>query len=457
VSGALRKFAELRKGRSARALAGDLARLQSQQGLRGLAHRAAFEAEKALARPTAQPAAPPPPVTRDSTHAFAVAFSELYDPDEEVLRANRDIVRRFEQRPRQVKTATWFIPYFDHVYFGGIHTIFRFMNWMKTEHGVAHRVVIYDHPDLTDKAVREPIVSVFPALGDIDIVLPPRGRAPYVDFDELPDSDIALCSIWYSAYPLLRFNRTKAKFYFVQDFEPSFYPAGTLHAMAEATYRFGFAGIVNTPGLGEVYRSYSNPTIAFSPAVDWVRPEQHSTKPAGQPTKIVIYGRPSTDRNAFELLASTCHKVKRRFGESVRIVSAGEDWDPVEFNLDGIVENLGLLNTLDDVRSLYTSSDIGVCCMFSKHPSYQPFEYLASGMAVVTNVNPATSWFLRHEENCLLSEPLPSVMADAIGRLICDPELRAKTSSAGAELVATFDWQTEFAGVWRFIVGEDSP
>jgi hypothetical protein len=45
-------------------------------------------------------------------------------------------------------------------------------------------------------------------------------------------------------------------------------------------------------------------------------------------------------------------------------------------------------------------------------------------------------------------------MAETIGRFVEDPELRAKTSSAGSELVATFDWQTEFAAVWDFIVGE---
>ena len=137
-------------------------------------------------------------------------------------------------------------------------------------------------------------------------------------------------------------------------------------------------------------------------------------------------------------------------------MSAGENWDPAEYKLSGLVENLGRLRTLEEVKNLYTESDIGVCCMFSKHPSYQPFEYLSSGMAVVTNVNPATTWLLHHEENCLLSEPFPSVLAETIARLVEDPALRARTASAGAELVSAFRWETEFARVWRFIVGDDS-
>ena len=141
----------------------------------------------------------------------------------------------------------------------------------------------------------------------------------------------------------------------------------------------------------------------------------------------------------------------------MRIVWQARNGTLLKFKLDGIVENLGLLSSLAEVPALYTASDIGVCCMFSKHPSYQPFEYLASGMAVVTNVNPATAWLLRHEENCLLSEPFPSVLAETIGRFVEDPELRAKTSSAGADLVSSFDWDTEFAALWRFIVNSETP
>ncbi len=446
-------MAALRKGRTPKALLEDLVRLRAEQGFRGLAYRAAYEAATALAPPE-PPEPPEPPPNRTSTHAFNVAFSELYDPDGRALQENSEVVSRFDERPREIRSATWFVPYFDHVYFGGIHTILRFMNWLKVQHGVENRVVMYDNSDLTDDIVRSAVTSVFPDLRDIDIVLPPPGRAPYVDFAELPPTDIALSTIWFSAYPLLRFNKVQAKYYFVQDFEPAFYPAGALYALAEATYRFGFAGIVNTPGLADAYRAYGNPAVSFTPAVDWFDPDRTEDQ-GGRPVQIVLYGRPSTDRNAFELLAAASHKVKRRFGDAVRIVSAGEDWDPAEFNLTGIVENVGRLGSLDEVKALYTQSHIGVCCMFSKHPSYQPFEYLSSGMAVVTNVNPSTAWFLRHEENCLLSEPFPSVLAETIGRFIEDPEIRAKTASAGAELVASFDWETEFARVWRFMVGDD--
>ncbi len=58
--------------------------------------------------------------------------------------------------------------------------------------------------------------------------------------DDLPASDVAICTFWVSAYFLLKFNKTKRKYYFIQDYEPLFYPGGATFALAESTYRFGF-------------------------------------------------------------------------------------------------------------------------------------------------------------------------------------------------------------------------
>ena len=105
------------------------------------------------------------------------------------------------------------------------------------------------------------------------------------------------------------------KYYFVQDYEPLFYPAGTLYALAEATYRLGFAGLVNTPGLEKIYAGYDNPSASFVPAVEVISADE--SKPSmrpGAPVQVVLYGRPETDRNGFELLAAASRRVKDRLG-----------------------------------------------------------------------------------------------------------------------------------------------
>ncbi len=455
--GGYRRLRHLRKGRSLRRLLSDLKRLQQQQGARALLYRAGIEVAQALGplpmgpSPTMSESTPP---QRDmmQEHALGVAAHDLYNPSALDLHENASVVSLFSERPSSVESATWFVPHFEHVLFGGISTILRCMSWMAEEHDVKNRLVLFDNSSVTDSHLRSMIAEEFPSLAGIDLVIPPAGRAPFMNFDELPPTDIAVCTIWYSAFALLRFNATHAKFYFAQDYEPDFYPAGSLSGLAEATYRFGFAGLVNTPGLGQVYESYGNPTFSFIPAVE--RIDLDIPKPSAfpnRPVQLVIYARPNTPRNAFELLAATAKRVKERYGDGVRIVCAGEEWDPASFGLEGVLENLGLLTSREEVHALYLESDIGLFCMLSKHPSYQPFEYFAAGVAVVTTVNPATEWALRHRDNCLISEPYPSALSAAIVELVEDRDLRLKLARNGAEQIAGVSWANQFESMWRFI------
>jgi glycosyltransferase involved in cell wall biosynthesis len=361
------------------------------------------------------------------------------------------VVEAFDERRGTVRSATWFLPYFNHALFGGVHTILRLMSYLKSVHSVEHRLVVFDRHDASDAEIRSAVAAAFPDLVDIDIVLPVGGSVPY---EELPFTDIAVCTMWISAFPLARFNATKAKFYMVQDFEPAFYPAGTLYALAEATYRLGYAGIVNTPGLLEVYKSYNNPAVSFVPAVESQGGIQRTTSRDNDGSaQVVVYGRPGTERNAFEIIAAACGILKGRFGDKIRIVSVGEDFNPADLGLDGVLENAGLLSSLAEVEQLYLDSDIGICFMLSKHPSYQPFEYLAARTVPVVNTNAATGWFLRDGENCLIVEPYPTQLANAVGRLIEDPDLRRKIAQTGYELVTATSWNEQFEQVWRFLVG----
>ncbi len=379
--------------------------------------------------------------------AYSFAFNPLFDPSTEELDANRSVTDRFNQ-PRQVQTATWFLTFFDHALFGGIHTILRLMDYLHRVHGVEHRVVVFDRPSATDAEIREAISGPFPSLSGVDIVISGPGG---IDYDELPPTDIAVATMWISAYPLARFNKTKAKFYMVQDYEPSFYPAGSSSALAEATYRLGFAGLVNSPGLADVYATYGNPYVSFTPAFEELA--QLDRPLSKRPTQIVLFGRPLTDRNAFELVAAACHRLKKRFGNEVRIVSAGADWIPADMELEGVVENLGRLGTMTEVQQLYLESDIGICFQLAKHPSYQPFEYLAAGVAPVVNANPATEWFFADGENCLAVEPFPSDIERAVASLVTDPALRERLVINGRKAMRDISWDTEFSRVWDFVSG----
>jgi glycosyltransferase involved in cell wall biosynthesis len=166
---------------------------------------------------------------------------------------------------------------------------------------------------------------------------------------------------------------------------------------------------------------------------------------------VFIYGRPNHDRNAFELGLITLLKLKEKYKDKINIISAGEDWREDDFDARGLIKNLGRLNDLKAVADLYRKCDIGLIFMFTKHPSYQPFEFMACGCATVTNFNSANGWFLKDGENAMVSEPEPSCLVDKISQLIEDKELRRKITENGLKEIKKHNWNDECEKIYEYI------
>ncbi len=350
------------------------------------------------------------------------------------------------RRPIALRSATWFVPTFDNAYRGGIHTILRVADFFSREHGTLNRIVLYDRYAIDLDRIEGLIRQAFPTLR-----MELHTLAPGDDEASLPSSDVGICTLWNSAYHLLRYNQCGAKFYFVQDYEPVFHSGNALAGLVEQTYRFGFPGIANTEGVAEAYRAYGNEALAFTPGVDrnLYHPAERSR--SGSPVRIVFYGRPRNARNGFELGAQALRQIKQRYGNAVEIVSAGGVFNPSEHGLDGVLDNLGVLPNSAEVAELYRGCDIGLVFMYSKHPSYQPLEYMASGCATVTNFNEANLWLLEDRRNCLLAMPTVSGVVDAISALIEDPALRQHIVKGGLGTVAELDWEPQLRRISRFV------
>lgn len=59
----------------------------------------------------------------------------------------------------------------------------------------------------------------------------------------MKDAHAVVATSWPTAYPVFNSRCAGKRFYFIQDFEPYFYPAGALSLLAENTYRMQFHGI----------------------------------------------------------------------------------------------------------------------------------------------------------------------------------------------------------------------
>jgi glycosyltransferase involved in cell wall biosynthesis len=346
---------------------------------------------------------------------------------------------------KDIKTATWFVPYFNHFAFGGIQTIFRFIEKLSKE-GVHNRIVIYDNPAFDVKKMREEVKYYFPDLKDYEVIVFPENKLRALE--KLPPSDIAFCTIWVSAYLLLRYNQTKRKYYFIQDYEPLFYVAGSTYALAASTYRFGFRGVVNTPGLlAAVNQQHGLEGISFIPSVNtavfYPDPNRNNKK-----VRIFFYARPLNPRNAFNLGVMVMRELVDTYGKKIEIIAAGAEWDEAEYGLAGKITNMGLIKSVEEVASVYRSCDIGFSYMLNKHTSYQMLEYTASGVATVINFNEDHKWLYKDGINCLVAEPSPAAMAEKIGLLIKDEPLRKRlVKNATKEL--GYSWDQQFEAIWN--------
>ena len=348
-------------------------------------------------------------------------------------------------------SANWYLPGFHNAFYGGVMTILRFASYMVDNEKVHQRFLICGDED-ADR-LRDSIINAFPSLRESEILILNSAES----IDSIPPSDFSFATLWTTAYVLLKVNNTNLKFYFIQDFEPLFYPAGSTYAQVEATYRFGFYGITNTISLREIYESdYGGQGVHFTPCIDPsifypIDPKLKQRNPES-PKRIFFYGRPNHPRNAFELATSAMRLVKSKYGSNVEILSAGANWDPQDYGLEGIVQNLGLLS-YEGTGDLYRSCDIGLSMMMTKHPSYLPFEMMACGVLVISNINSSTKWFLRDRENCLITYASASCIFETIKEAIEKSEEMDNIKQNAILRIQEkhSNWSIEFQNIYNFI------
>jgi len=246
-----------------------------------------------LATPTSEPAGAAANIADDEplvSESDQLAMSGAFDIDDQAVADNRELITTYLQAGSfEIRTLLWFLPFFHHVYFGAPTLC---CGLPITSHANTGSRTAFTATDVG----RRPSVRCRQGGTGISALAQSTFTSAQ-DFKpgQLPPADAAIATLWTSAYPLLHLRNVGAKFYFVQDNEQQFYPAGAASAMVEHTYRFGFPGIVNTPGLADVYRSYGNRRPRSF--LRWT--SSATTLPPSRETPAVrsgcfFYGRPKT-------------------------------------------------------------------------------------------------------------------------------------------------------------------
>jgi len=367
-------------------------------------------------------------------------------------KADIENIRRQHEKnsaPANIRTVNWFLPDMDTPFFGGFNTIFRIASKLATDHGVKNRFFILSAPN--DSFFRSAISAAFPNLSDSEILF--YDGAPD-SIAKLPKGDASIATLWLTAFHMAQSRSAPRYFYLIQDFEPGFYPASSMFALAEETYRLGLYGICNTPTLARMYRDdYDGTALEFSPAVDRLlySPDQLG-KRQDSPVTIFVYARDHF-RNCQELALGALLRVKEKYGDRVRIIVAGARYldDAVGFI------DLGLVD-IRQAAAIYRTVDIGLTLQISRHPSYLPLELMASGVPMIAPDRKDFHWLLRSGENSRLTEMTIDGVFDALCELVDDPSLRRRLAAAATKTIDEYhsDWDSSLAGVYDYLCDPES-
>jgi spore maturation protein CgeB len=97
---------------------------------------------------------------------------------------------------------------------------------------------------------------------------------------------------------------------------------------------------------------------------------------------------------------------------------------------------------------------VALVMMFTRHPSYIPFELMACKSLVVTNDNPANHWLLHNGENCLLSHASATSLCETMKKGLIDAELRKEITSNAFKQIETqySSWDKEIEKIYQYMI-----
>ncbi|MFN3884813.1 MAG: glycosyltransferase family 4 protein [Rhodocyclaceae bacterium] len=332
------------------------------------------------------------------------------------------------KQPPPPRSVNWVIPMYAPGS-GGHINIFRFVDLLERR-GFDCRIVIVPGQGTPPPSARQ-------AAKEIAAWFQPLRAPIFCDIAKAPPARVTLATSWPTAYYARAFQPTWQRGYFVQDFEPWFYPPGSEYAFAEATYRFGFFGITAGRWLeAKLASEYGMPTEAVGFSYDHAL---YSPQPRKNPRQrqIFFYARPPTPRRGFELGLLALAEVVRRMPD-VRVVFAG--WDVSAYRIPFDHNNAGVL-PVKHLAELYSQCDVALVLSFS-NLSLLPLELMACGTPVVSNRGPWVEWLL-DDTVAELADATPTGLADALCRVLEDEARRRWLRENGLALARATSWEAE--------------
>lgn len=281
---------------------------------------------------------------------------------------------------------------------GGHTTLFRMISGV-AERGLDSTLFVYD-PRGGDVRRHEQVIREHWPWLDVRV----RDAADGID-----GVDAAVASSWETAHVLaVRGTAPMARLYFVQDFEPLFYPHGSLRALAEDSYRFGF----RTIALGEmVHAELAGLGVASELAPFGRDGDAYRLLPGKRPRSgVVFYAKRGNDRRGYLLGKLALYAFHGMHPEQeIHIVGDHvRDWQ-IPVTSHGHVPPEGL-------NALYNRVIGGIALSFT-NITLVVEEMLAAGAIPVVNDTGHARAVLHHPD-AVWAPPSPGALAAALAGVV---------------------------------------
>lgn len=322
--------------------------------------------------------------------------------------------------------------------FGGISTAISFFERLVSREDASARIIVLDaEPRMEDLPNRLAQYK--------QVLLGEESSLPYQivsafnrDRNQLPVSneDIFIATSWWTAYCYQEeCNRQRQAneaalshplIYLIQDYEPGFYAWSSRYLLAQSTYQSEIPTVA-VFNSHELHSHFISENIRFkhefelepvlNPAMAKSLDKHHGI--VAKRKQILVYGRPGTDRNAFELVVESLRRWIEEDASSCQweFYSAGELHPPVRLANGRYLTSVGKLS-LTDYANLLSESYAGISLMVSPHPSYPPLEMASFGVKVITNCYGEKDLSDFSPSITSLKRATPSEIAEAL-KVIC--------------------------------------
>ncbi|UTW56267.1 glycosyltransferase [Kordiimonas sp. SCSIO 12610] len=332
----------------------------------------------------------------------------------------------------------WVIP--DFAAGGGGHmTIFRMINHLER---AGHTVTVWiNNPSIhaTPDDAYDTIVKHFQAF---------KGQVHFVDADQkaskfkAASGDAIIATDCWTVWPAMVPTNFKKRFYFVQDFEPSFHAMGAHYLAAEQSYKEDFDCICASPWLADIMREkYGRTASYFWLAADnalYTPPQNHVSRDT---LRIAVYARHFTARRAVELAFLALEKLADRglefhvdfFGAPLPFVDA-----PFPYTDHGVASPKQL-------AAIFQNADVGVVFSATNY-SLVPQEMMACKLPIL-ELSGENTHAIFPDDVATFAAPDPRAIADGLEKLITDQTYRQQQADRAYDWVQGFSWEQSAAMV----------